>query len=210
MWHKIYLLPYIQKNPNLKQGNNTYLNGQNVFVLVYDFAYGDSDFYPVPKPDSMPGQQQPKAISQHEIKSVLPTGNCYQLLSFHQTFAGSLVFKGAQHLTCSGSWHSAWQAWVCGRQVEQPTSCCHKLPSLCIPCQSASGIGVVGAIQKAPFSHSIVRETCFKQTELSFSFGNDAFTEDPGIAHFISGKNTTGRKMMVCSQVLWALSLRLE
>ena len=26
--------------------------------------------------------------------------------------------RGAQHLTCSGSWHPAWQAWYCGRQVE--------------------------------------------------------------------------------------------
>lgn len=88
--------------------------------------------------------------------------------------------------------------------------CLPKLPNLLTPRLGESGIGVVGAIQKASFSHSAARETCLKQTEVSFSFGNDAFTEDPGFSHLISGKDTTGKQMMVHSQVLWALSVRLE
>lgn len=100
--------------------------------------------------------------------------------------------------------------YVEGKWRQQLVVCSHKLPSLLTLCCGESGIGLVGASQKAPFSHSTVRETCLKQTESSFNFGNDAFTECPGILHLISGKKTTGRQMMVHSQVLWGLSLRLE
>lgn len=149
----------------------------------------------------MPGEPQLKVISQHEIKSVLPTSNRYQLPPFHQTFAGSVVFKGYPALDL------LWILACClAGLVMWKASGCSQLT----PCCGESGIGLVGASQKAPFSPSTVRETCLKQTEISFNFGNDAFTECPGILHLISGKKTTGRQMMVHSQVLWGLSLRLE
>lgn len=143
----------------------------------------------------MPGESQPKVFSHHDITSVLLTHTRYQLLSFHWTSASSVVFKeypALDLLWIPGTCPAGLVLWKVSGSSSWWASA-----SLFTPCWGESGIGVVSVIQKAPFSYSTVRETCLKQTELSFSFGNDAFTEHPGFSHVISGKDTTGRQMMV-------------
>lgn len=90
--------PSLKKLTDPEQTNNTHLNGYNVFVLVYGFAYGGSGFYPVQNSDSVPGEPQLKVISRHDVTSLLPTHNWYQLLSFHQTFAGRVALEGCSAL----------------------------------------------------------------------------------------------------------------
>ena len=93
MWHKIYLLPYIKKTnkPKTTQQHRFEWVGCLCIGLwlcmwwqwllfstkVWFRAWGTT----------------PKVISNHDIKPVLPKHNLYQLLSFHQTFAGNVLFK---------------------------------------------------------------------------------------------------------------------
>lgn len=86
--------------PLLKSTHRPRTNQQHTFewvecfLLVYDFAYGGSGFYPVRKTDSMPGEAQLKVITHHDVKSLLPTHNQDQLLPLHQTFASRVVPEG--------------------------------------------------------------------------------------------------------------------
>lgn len=109
----------------------------------------------------MPGEPQHKAVSHHDVKSLLPTHSWDQLLSLQQTFSGRVVLEGcsAPDLWLS---HPPWQAGsVKAKWQQQLEHCCHKLPML-TPCWAESAIAGVGIIKKALFPHSTVRKNLFE------------------------------------------------